>query len=62
MDASSTMVDVPSSLDVLDGQLVDQQHLQFLKFLNQFGNCIMRDVWAEWISLIDFLCNLAIAS
>jgi hypothetical protein len=58
LNASSTMVDMPSSLDVLDGQ----QHFQFSKFLNQFGNCFMRDVWAEWMSLTDFLYNLAIAS
>ena len=57
------MVDVPSSLNVLDGYvLVGQQHFKFSKFLNQFGNCIMRDVCAEWISLTDFLCNLAVAS
>jgi len=57
------MVDVPSSLDVLDGYvLVGQQQFQFLKFLNQFGNSIMRDACAKWISLIDFLCNLSIAS
>jgi hypothetical protein len=57
------MVDVPSSLDVLDGYvLVGQQHFQFSKLLNQFGNSIMRDVCAKWISLIDFLCNLSIAS
>jgi len=63
LNASSTMVNVPSSLDVLDGQvLIGQQHFQVSKFLNQFGNCIRWDVWAKWISLIDFLCNLAIAS